>query len=323
MIKSLSTLVAFLCLGPPALPPASPVVPEPAPQVAILKLPPEILEGVPGGRAVMMNPALAASDACVAPPGPTVKLDPQFKARLAGLIKKYAQKHGIDEKLVRLVLQAESGGNPQAVSPKGAQGLMQLMPETAAGLGVRDAFDPEENVAGGVKYLKHCLTRFKQDVVLALAAYNAGPNAVEKYKGVPPYQETENYVASITKAYTGKPWTKEEPEAAEAPAAQEETGLAWNVPTPTWKIGDPRVRVSAPRWKEKSPELTQDPFPSTSATKFSQKFRGQKVDEVYRHIRATVVYSKIPDPRHLARSDAETNSVRILLPPVRSTEKIP
>ncbi len=91
------------------------------------------------------------------------------------VIEKYARQYGVDEDLVWAVIRQESGFNPRAVSPKGAMGLMQLMPGTAAMLGVSDAFDVEQNVAGGIKYLEQCLNQFNQDVPLALAAYNAGP----------------------------------------------------------------------------------------------------------------------------------------------------
>lgn len=124
---------------------------------------------------------------------------------LEPMIEKSAQEHGIDPGLVRLVIQKESGYNPQAVSPKGAMGLMQLMPGTASLLGVQDPFNPAQNIDGGVRYLKQCMDRFNNNVCLALAAYNAGPGNVEKYQGVPPFAETRNYVANIMQEYTGQP----------------------------------------------------------------------------------------------------------------------
>jgi len=112
------------------------------------------------------------------------------------VIRAAAQREGLDEHLVRAVVEAESGFNPQAVSPAGAKGLMQLMDETAESLGVKDPFDPVANVSGGVRFLRAMVDRF-QSIPLALAAYNAGPGVVEKYGGVPPYGETRSYVSRI------------------------------------------------------------------------------------------------------------------------------
>ncbi len=121
--------------------------------------------------------------------------------RLDPLINKYATAYGVDPALVRAVMRNESGFNPGAVSPKGAQGLMQLMPGTAALMGVQNPFDPEQNIAGGVGYLRHCLDRFGHNVPLAVAAYNAGPEAVAKYCSVPPYQETQLFVNNVMGTY--------------------------------------------------------------------------------------------------------------------------
>jgi soluble lytic murein transglycosylase-like protein len=120
------------------------------------------------------------------------------------LISKHAIRLGIDPDLVHAVIRQESGFNPQAVSPKGAMGLMQLMPGTAFLMGVNDPFDMEQNIEGGIKYLRHCLHRFDGDVAKALAAYNAGPLQVEKYDGCPPFTETRNYVTRVMQAYNGQ-----------------------------------------------------------------------------------------------------------------------
>ncbi len=116
---------------------------------------------------------------------------------LEALIQKYATQNGLQPELVRAVIQQESGGNPRSESVVGARGLMQLMPETAKGLGVQDSFDPEQNIAGGTRYLAGLLKEFGGNLPHALAAYNAGPNAVRKAGGVPNFPETQNYVRKI------------------------------------------------------------------------------------------------------------------------------
>ena len=113
------------------------------------------------------------------------------------IIVSYARRYGLDPSLVKGVIHAESAFNVRAVSPKGAQGLMQLMPDTARLLGVRNPFQPQQNIAGGTLYLSQLVTRYSGNVKLALAAYNAGPGAVEKYGGIPPYRETQQYVQRV------------------------------------------------------------------------------------------------------------------------------
>jgi len=120
------------------------------------------------------------------------------------VIDAVSSRHHLDPDLINSVIHAESGFNPRAVSRKGAQGLMQLMPQTASQLGVSNAFDPGANVEGGTKYLRELLERYNFDVVKALAAYNAGPQRVEQFHGVPPYYETRAYVARIIRDFNRK-----------------------------------------------------------------------------------------------------------------------
>ena len=123
------------------------------------------------------------------------------RVKINKLIDEYSQKYGLDSDFVKAVVKQESGFNEKATSKCGAMGLMQLMPGTAKALNVNDPYNARDNIEGGVKYLKGLMDRFDGDMKLALAAYNAGPNAVKKYNGIPPYNETQNYVKNIMSMY--------------------------------------------------------------------------------------------------------------------------
>jgi hypothetical protein len=152
------------------------------------------------------------------------KLSP---ADLGEMLTNAGREHNLDVDLLASLVKAESGGNTRAVSHAGAQGLMQLMPATAKGLGVADSFKPDENLRGGATYLDALLTRYHDNMALALAAYNAGPEAVDKYHGIPPYRETRVYVARVIHEFNRRVLAREAEakraaaQARQAPASQQ------------------------------------------------------------------------------------------------------
>jgi soluble lytic murein transglycosylase-like protein len=157
-------------------------------------------------------------------PPPQPALPPQ-PVDVHKVVSAASDKHRIDADLISSVIRAESGFNQRAVSRKGAQGLMQLMPGTASRLGVADAFDAEANVDGGTRYLRELLLKYQGDLVKALAAYNAGPRRVEQYKGVPPYRETHAYVSRIIRDFNRKKLAEKakKPAAASRPLSGPQT----------------------------------------------------------------------------------------------------
>jgi len=160
-------------------------------------------------------------------------------------VNEASDKSSLDPDLISSVIRAESGFNVRAVSPKGAQGLMQLMPQTASNLGVPNAFDPKANVDGGSRYLRWLLERYNYDLVKALAAYNAGPRRVEQYRGVPPYHETRAYVARIIKDFNRKKLAEQKAAALAAKEARQGSSKAASkkaLPSPSSAATAPATR---------------------------------------------------------------------------------
>ena len=147
-------------------------------------------------------PGLLFGSAPAADPGRTAL----GRADIQQLVQNISREHGLDPKLVDALVRVESSYDPNAVSHRGAMGLMQLMPETAKRLDVENPFDPEENIRGGVKEFARLVEQYSGNLQLALAAYNAGEGAVSRYRGVPPYNETRAYVSRILTIYTGRPY---------------------------------------------------------------------------------------------------------------------
>lgn len=172
---------------------------------------------------------------------------------LTQVINSVSDRHHLDPDLINSVIRAESGFNPRAISPKGAQGLMQLMPNTASQLGVPNAFDPQANVEGGTRYLRELLERYNFDLIKALAAYNAGPHRVEQYHGVPPYYETRAYVARIIRDFNRKKLGQEQ----NTQAAAHSKSRAIQAP-------GPGTKTTASR-----PTLAASPQPSESSVPLS------------------------------------------------------
>jgi hypothetical protein len=159
-------------------------------------------------------------------PSKPAHLPAKLPVALSEVVNSASATYHLDPDLVNSVIHAESGFNAHAISPKGARGLMQLMPETAGKLGVNDAFDPEANVTGGSRYLRELLERYNFDLVKALAAYNAGPQRVEQYQGVPPFRETRAYVARIVHEYNTKKIAQEKEARKKAAAPNPKNGTS-------------------------------------------------------------------------------------------------
>ena len=193
-------------------PPASGYVD--VPTASIDHIDPDLAPKPPAASPEPKTPASAAA------PSPASHA-PQVQ--LGEVVANAGQQHQLDPDLIQSVIHAESDFNAHAVSPKGAQGLMQLMPHTASLLGVNNPFDPAANVDGGARYLRMLLERYNFDLAKALAAYNAGPERVEQYRGVPPYYETQLYVAKIIRDFNRKKLAEQKAAAAKAKAAKAST----------------------------------------------------------------------------------------------------
>lgn len=136
-----------------------------------------------------------------------LRMSETSRGQYATEIREISSRHGVDPTLVESVIRAESAFNPTAVSRTGARGLMQLMPKTAVALGVRDSFNPRENIEGGVRHLRYLLDRYPGNVALAVAAYNAGEAAVDAHRGIPPFTETQQYVQRVLHGSGGAAWS--------------------------------------------------------------------------------------------------------------------
>ncbi|MGD2149112.1 MAG: lytic transglycosylase domain-containing protein [Desulfobacterales bacterium] len=133
---------------------------------------------------------------------PSRSLNSGVTDRYDDLITEASKKHGVSFSLLKALIKIESDFNPRAISSAGAKGLMQIMPENIRALNIKDPFDPLENIMGGARYLKQLIKRFDGELPMALAAYNAGPNMVDRYKRIPPFEETENFVEKVMKYYS-------------------------------------------------------------------------------------------------------------------------
>ncbi len=213
--------------------------PSPARSVAIAKT-----EAKPAPRAA--TPAISAAQATAV-----------TRAELNSMVAGAGVRHQIDPDFINSVIRAESGFHSNAVSKKGAQGLMQLMPGTASQLGVANSFDPNSNVEGGTRYLRELLEKYNYDPVKALAAYNAGSKRVDQYHGVPPYYETQAYIARIIRDYNRQ-------KIAENPALGKKTKVAAQRPAPARSSRKAVAKQPTPRKTPAQAASTADPAPGIS-----------------------------------------------------------
>jgi Transglycosylase SLT domain len=202
----------------------------PADIASVARVPDPPAPEPPVATQAVPNQQLPAAEPVQAKPSPVLT-----QVDLNQMLAKAGVEHNVDRDLLASIVKAESNGNTRAVSRTGAKGLMQLMPATAADLGVQDSFHPEQNVRGGSAYLDELLTRYHDNLALALAAYNAGPGAVDKYHGIPPYRETRIYVARVIHEFNRRVRAREAEAARKAPdrtasIQQSRKTVAANVP---------------------------------------------------------------------------------------------
>ena len=190
-------------------------------------------------------PASPGRSPSIPVPAPATALQkPAAPIDLSHTVSAAGERYRLDPDFINSVIRAESGFKVHAISPKGAQGLMQLMPGTASKLGVPNAFDPDANVDGGTRYLRELLERYNFDLVKALAAYNAGPQRVDQYHGVPPYRETRHYVASIVRDFNRKKLAQQKATKTSVAAGSKTA----KTPTAKAKTAKPQTRMaSAPK----------------------------------------------------------------------------
>ena len=162
----------------------------------------------------------------VSPPPPAPKVVALPPSRFSDLIDSAAKRYAVDAELISSVIAAESNFNPRAVSRRNARGLMQLMPRTASTLGVRNVFDPTQNIDGGTRYLRDLLLRYQNDITLTLAAYNAGPEKVQQYGAVPPFAETISYVRRVKQEYAKRKTSAVKPVSATPKSTASDTSVS-------------------------------------------------------------------------------------------------